>query len=47
MMYNLIFRLDLADKYLNAFREYYTKTVLGDNVILGSNLVKDQEIEDG
>lgn len=41
MLNSLIFQTTIAQKYLEAFKGYYTKIVFGGNITLGSDLIND------
>lgn len=40
-IHSMIFKENIIQEYIDAFQQYYTKIVLGENIVLGSDLVND------
>lgn len=41
-IHSMIFKENIIQEYIDAFQQYYTKVVLGENIVLGSDLVNDE-----
>lgn len=41
-IHSMIFKENIVQEYIDAFQRYYTRIMLGDNVVLGSDLVNDK-----
>ena len=40
-IHSMIFKENVIQEYIDAFQQYYTKVMLGDNIVLGSDFINE------